>query len=442
MAMNLGFIEIVMILLLSGGTPGDVASMLPTEAYLKHRQIESDVDSLMAWATKEPTDPKTQLAQLVAMRRLGEQRDAFAKSPKATDYRQMLARIAEGKLAADKTGFAASQATKTLAALDGKKVAEPKLPDNAAEQAWTYFPKNAVMAGFAEVRGEQAVDSEGKVIQAVMKALSDRERSEMFAALETVGNIRIDRTAFAITEEGGINSFIRITGKANPEWILKAGFRGKEKGSLQLKNGAEVQFVAIDNVGTLAAIIGDSDLLLLNGSDLKKDRFEASKGVLEKLIADAGKENPATTTLKEDLKAVPKNAVAAVVGRFPAEAKKAMGDKAPESLRVFATRSPQGVSVDGQMTMATPDAAKTIVEGAIAMRKQALDGVAQLQGIQMPGMNVAAMTATLQSVQVQGNGNQVSGQVLIHPDVFSSAPLMMFGRQQILQPQPVPPPPR
>ena len=436
MSMGIGFIEMLLILLLSGGTAGDIASMLPTEAYLKHRQIESDVDSLMTWATKEPSDPKTQLAQLVAMRRIGEQGDAFSKSPKAADYRQTLARIAEGKLAADKTGFAAIQAAKTLAALDGKKLAEPKLPANIAEQAWTYFPKNSVMAGFAEVRGEQAVDAEAKVIQAVLKSLTDRERGEMFAALETVGNMRIDRAAFAVTEDEGTTSIIRITGKANPEWILKAGFRGKEKGTLKLKNGVEVHFVTIDNSGSVAALIGDSDFLVVNGSDRKKDRADSVKELLEKLLADAGKDNLAGTTFKEELKSIPKNAVAAIVGRLPEEAKKGLGDKSPESMRIYATRSPQGLGLDGQATMASPDAAKGMAEMALMLRKQALDGVAQMQGIQMPGMNIAAITATLQSVQVQGNGAQLSGQVLIHPDVFSSAPMMFFGRQQALQPVP------
>ncbi|MBX9679083.1 MAG: hypothetical protein K2X38_09995 [Gemmataceae bacterium] len=437
MAMGIGFVEMLIILLLSGGTAGDIASMLPTEAYLKHRQIESDVDSLMAWATKEPSDPKTQLAQLVAMRRIGEQGDAFSKSPKAADHRQTLARIAEGKLAADKTGFAAIQAAKTLAAIDGKKLPESKMPADIAEQAWTYFPKNSVMAGFAEVRAEQAVDAEAKVIQAVMKSLTDRERGEMFAALEMVGNMRIDRAAFAVMEDGDTMSIIRITGKANPEWILKAGFRGKDKGTTKLKNGVEVHFVGLDNVGSMAAIVGDSDFLLVNATtDRNKNRLQAAKALLEKMLEDAGKDNPANTTFKEDLKSIPKNAVAAIVGRLPEEAKKGLGDKAPESMRVFATRSPQGLGLDGQATMASPDAAKVMAEMALMLRKQALDGVAQMQGIQMPGMNIGAITATLQSMQVQGNGARLSGQVLIHPDVFSSAPMMFFGRQQGLQPVP------
>ncbi|MFO0863400.1 MAG: hypothetical protein U0744_01840 [Gemmataceae bacterium] len=128
------------------------------------------------------------------------------------------------------------------------------------------------MAGFVEVRGEQVVDMDGKIVQAILKAMTDRERSEMFNALETVGNIRIDRAAFAIIVKMARYDFdYRITGKSESR-MDSQGIEA-EGGTTNLKNGVEVHYVGMDNVGSIAAIIGDSDFPVNNGTTDHKQNW-------------------------------------------------------------------------------------------------------------------------------------------------------------------------
>src|SRR5262249_23399928 len=70
---GISFIEIMILLLLGGGTStNDLVSLLDAEEYLRARDVPTSIDSLKAVAGKVPTDGKSQVAQLLAIRLLGE----------------------------------------------------------------------------------------------------------------------------------------------------------------------------------------------------------------------------------------------------------------------------------------------------------------------------------------------------------------------------------
>src|SRR4051812_39880890 len=124
----MGPMELLLILLMSAaGQPTNLASLLAPQDYFKTREIETSIERMVELAGKDPVDGPTQLAQLLAMRVLGED-DKFTKSPNYAAQRAVLEAIASGKKAQDRVGFAREYAQRLLARIDGAKPPSPTLP--------------------------------------------------------------------------------------------------------------------------------------------------------------------------------------------------------------------------------------------------------------------------------------------------------------------------
>ena len=144
--MGVGLSEMLILFLMMGGSSGaDVVSFVPPKHYFETMEVETTFDKMMELATKEGKDGRTQFQQLLAIRHLADEADAFKKSPKYAEQRQILEQIAAGKKANDPQGFAKEQAQKALARFDGKTWTPPAAPV-LRDDALAWFPANATFA--------------------------------------------------------------------------------------------------------------------------------------------------------------------------------------------------------------------------------------------------------------------------------------------------------
>src|SRR5262249_26973970 len=102
------------------------------------RQIDITAAHLEELAGKLPEDAKAEVAQLLAIRWLGEHRVEAARGT--------LQRIAQGQIAQDKHRFAQDYARRALAALDGQRPARPLTTENSLRQALEWFPEETTLA--------------------------------------------------------------------------------------------------------------------------------------------------------------------------------------------------------------------------------------------------------------------------------------------------------
>src|SRR5262245_52485583 len=115
MAWGLGPAEMLALLLVSSGTSMDAVSLFPAADYFKMRSIETTPAKLLELATTDPTTPKAQIQQLLALRLL-------AQSPRLTpEGMRQIEAIASGTKANDKQGFAKLYAQRLLAAATGMR---------------------------------------------------------------------------------------------------------------------------------------------------------------------------------------------------------------------------------------------------------------------------------------------------------------------------------
>jgi hypothetical protein len=59
--MSGSFVEPLLVLLLSGGAPTDVVSVVPPREYFQSRKVEVTLDRMTELASKPPADPRTQV---------------------------------------------------------------------------------------------------------------------------------------------------------------------------------------------------------------------------------------------------------------------------------------------------------------------------------------------------------------------------------------------
>ena len=147
--------------------------------------------------------------------------------------------------------------------------------------------------------------------------------NKAFGVVEKVGNVRIERIAFAYVDgpKGlGLGKFhIRFTGKANHAWLLE----GLKDLNVQTKTekgprGETITTLSKPNQDLAIALIGDTDLVL---AGYQKDAADHQELIVKMLDIRAGKaQHAGEGSLKMELAKVPAKACGLLVGRVPAEA--------------------------------------------------------------------------------------------------------------------------
>jgi hypothetical protein len=440
--MGLGFAEILMLLFLSGGGMNtDLASLLPAPTYFKSRGIDISVEKAAELAGKDPVDGKAQIGQLVALKYLADEAVKLKSSPNYEQHRQLLAAIAAGKKANDPQGFAKEYADAVLTRLDGKTVTAAAPAAALRDDAARWFPANANILAALDTRMAGAGGLAKSNFGEMFKMFPQEMLQTAFGVVEKIGNVRIDRIAFAFVEDPAKQRmgeiYVRFTGKANPAWLLE-GFKelNMPTKSSQGPKGESITTLLKPNQAPALALIGDTDLVLAGFENNQANHEDLITKVLE---LRAGKlQNAGAGALKTELAKIPEKACGLVVGRVPG----AVADGAP---------FPMPVMVNGHMlrvrnaldfklagSMANNDDAEKLVATVSQFRTQGINGLKQLQGapVPIPGLQIGSMIEMLESMQIEAQGNVANLRMLMPQDVLGGGSLF-FG----MRAGPVAPPP-
>ncbi|MCI0680852.1 MAG: hypothetical protein L0Y71_02010 [Gemmataceae bacterium] len=440
---GLGAIEVLMILFMSGGAmSADLVSVLPAQAYFKARGIDITIDKAVELAAKDPVDGKTQIAQLLALRYLADESAKLKASPNVNQHRQAIADIATGKKAQDPQGFAKDYAAQALAQLEGKKGMPPALPA-LRDDAFGWFPANATLVGALDTRmtrGDAPVKSN---VAETFKMFPEQMLNQAFTAVENVGNVRIDRVAFAYVDNpqdkhmGEI--YVRITGKGNPAWLLG----GLKELKLETKTskgpgGETLTTLLKPNNAPALMLIGDSELVVAGYQKEQANHEDLLAKVLE-LKGGKGR-HAGQGVLKAELAKVPPKACGLVVGSLPAEAAQGAPFPMPVMITGHLLRVRNALDVNVAGHMAGNDEALQLVKTVSQGRQQGIDSLKQLQGapIPVPGLQVNSMIQMLESMQVEAQGNVAKLRLLMPDDMLGGG--AWFGMRVGAAP-PLPPPP-
>jgi hypothetical protein len=437
---------------LGGGVSStDLVALMQPAHYFQSRQIELSLDKMVELAGRDPKDPKTQIQQLVALRHLADESDKLKKAASYATLRAALEPIAQGKKAADSTGFAAEYAQRVLQKLDNARPADLKAKP-IRQDALEWFPSDTRFAVAVDMR--QSPTAGHDPLRDLLKMLPDQAKTQMHDHFEKCGNVRVERFAFGYVdakERGKRKIYLRFTGKANHEWCVDF-LKNISKGDLQFApvksaDGARITQIS-ERKGSPAILgFGNTDVLIVG--------YEGFDGKNEELVAEAldvrSKKKPSANAgpLKDALGKVPDKAIAFLAGEVPSDVAQGLRGglgAMPEKVLGFAERTQIGVDVQLKATMANGDDTRAFVQKVGELRKQGIDGLQQVMKQPLPPGSPAvpfqAIINLLESLQVQGQDGQAQVRVVV-PDgllqQMGSMGMMVFGHAGNLPPPPPPP---
>jgi hypothetical protein len=447
----MGFAEILMLALLSGGASStDVVSLIQPTHYFQTRQIEVSIDKMLDYASEDPKDAKTQIVQLTALRYLADEADALKKSPKYVAHRQTLEAIATGKKAQDALGFAKDYASRVLHKLDNTKAA-PIMSRPVRDDALSWFPATVTMAGALDLQQSRPAGIANDPLKEIIKMIPDRERKQMYEIFEQSGNVRIERIAFGYVDTPGKREeqkvFLRFTGKGNPAWMVETfKMMGAKREVKQLKGDKDTPILLLQepNRPAMVMMVGNTDLLVFG----YKGNNGKNEDLLDEVLDARSKKKPnaATGTLKDNLAKVPDKAVALVVGNVPEDMKREFRfifDPVPTNITAFIERAQQGMDVQVETNMANAEDAGKLVKKVASLRKEGIAALKQqMQQPQPPGtppIPFQALVNVLETLQVQSKADQVRSRVFVPDGLIEQMAngWMLFGMAGAAPPPPV-----
>lgn len=457
MMVGFGFMEIVMLAMLAGGSLStDLVALIQPQHYFQTKNIEISPARAVELANTEPKDAKSQILQLTALRYLLDESEALKKSPRYDGHRKAIEEIAIGKTAQDSLGFAKEYAQRVLDKLDGKRAEIPKLPP-IRDEALAWFPANATLALAVDLRQSRNPNVTQDPIRDILKLIPDKAKREMYEQFEQVGNVRVERFAFAMIEnpkERGKNKmFIRVTGKLNREWAIDTAKRlGKGLTVKEIGDKEEKITIAQDgNRAPIMALFGNTELLVV-GYDNNNEKHD---DVLTEALAARSKKQPNVTTgeLKGQLAKVPDKAVALFVAKLSDHTKKNLGPElnpAPDRITAFIERMQQGLDVQVDAGMTNRDDADKLVTKIAGLRKEAINGLQQAMKQPLPPgtppIPFQALINLVDSIQVQNEADRVQVRAYVPDGLIQQLGSMgmIFGHRAGggFDPPPPPPPPK
>lgn len=417
----------LLLLILLGAEPGgvldDVVSWLSPELYFQSRKIEVNADHLERLADTPPTDGKSSLQQLLAIRWLGEHP---AEAKKAKHVRAVLEELASGKRG-DSQGFAKAYAQRALALLDGKAPAGRTMPADSLQEALSWFPEAARMFGAADLRTPSAGNPTTALRDLFHRNMRDESWEAIYSFVEAVGNVRIERVAIAYVPDAQKPSsgklYLRCTGVADRA-RLAAYFKNSAGATVETEKGPKgepITFVSFRGRDPALALIGDHDLILAGharGTD--GDNLDVVKESLK--VRSAGKGSVVTGSLSEMLKRVPAAASALAVGDLPEEFRKEFTSRGspfsvfPQKLLAFKTLD-KGADLQWQGSFDKPEDAKTFTENVAKLKQQGLDALKNIPAeAKIKKETVELLRKTLEGLKTEADGKSVKGSAQVTPE--------------------------
>jgi hypothetical protein len=422
------------VLAAGGNVPNDLVSLVRARDYFQARNVEVNADKMTALAGKAPTDAKESVAQLLAIRWLGEHPAEAKKAKGAVDT---LRQVAAGDKDKDRLGFARDYARRALARLEGKAAPARTMPANSIrEGALEWFPKNSSIFGGLELRPAEAMKGEpDPTLRLVFGTMMpERARKEMYDFIDKVGNIRVDRASFAVIAKDGDQDtrlYVRITGLADRKRLvaliqedLRGGGEVKEQKG---PNGEPITILNLKKNGPAIAFIGDTDLIF--GGYPEATRREDHVRVIEEMLqVRAGKQpNLLKGAYAGTLKNSPARAQGLLIGDLPERWRSEVTGRGspframPQDFNLSWTRTAKGLEVRFTGNGANAKEAKAFVESVDQLREQAIKGLKELPDrIKVDAKTVATITAALKGVKVEAQDALLAGKATFSPEALKA----------------------
>ena len=277
-----------------------------------------------------------------------------------------------------------------LVALDGGKQETPKVAGWKEGAAW--LPKTVTLLAGFDAGGPKPGEQRLPDLTPFFGMMSKEEKKELLVVIEKLGNIRIDRVVFGLgdADKDNFEIFLRVTGKANPDWLAEA-FKGVKVEERAGGSGPKVRIIRplhANGKGPAMAIVGDTDFLLAGLESKNRlvggPMFVASADTttLDKMLALVAKPGPDATqgALKGDIAKIPAAAVGVVVGEVPSWMRKDAPFPVPQKILAHAKRTDDVINLQVQATLDGEDNAKKLVHLIGQARDAGLDQLAKLQG--------------------------------------------------------------
>src|SRR5262249_11018514 len=160
-----------------------------------HRGIEITQAKMLELASVTPTDGKSQIQQLLALRALGGMGAKVKADRRVMDTLQQ---VAEGKKASDPLGFAREYALAALDRIEGREPVLPTMPkDSMRKDAFAWFPLGVNLVGGIDLRHTQGVKVESTDLSKFVEKMIKRgnQQEKFYDLLEKAGNVRFERIA-------------------------------------------------------------------------------------------------------------------------------------------------------------------------------------------------------------------------------------------------------
>jgi hypothetical protein len=323
----------LLVLLVGGPAVHDMASLLEPAPYLKAHEVELKAERLAELASRQAKGGKEQMIQLMAIRWLGLHP---AEAKKADGVLRTLEDIAGEKKGRDANGFASAYARIALARIEGHpiSVAPMPRPGYLRSDALAWFPAEATIFGAQDHRasGEISALDQEAVSHLLGRIVPEREWRPIYEFVDAVGNLEIDRIAFALElDEKGMDPkriWLRFTGAGDPQ--LLQDFIAKLYPERQERKGSAGEPIVILTKKDRApafAFVGKTDLLIAGTKNEQDNHVELISAMLD---ARAGKiKNVTAGPFAEILKKVENNARGLLVADVPEGLRAELGRSLP-----------------------------------------------------------------------------------------------------------------
>lgn len=410
---DLPFMQLLLMVLSAGSVnANDWMMMVQPAEYFKSRRIEPTLDRMIDFAIADIKTPKAQIRQLAALMHLQNESERFKSAKNYESNRMAIEEVAAGQRGADPAGFGQEYAQRLLDKLDGKKIAPPKHQPLRLD-ALDWFPADTRLALAFDMRNLQ--DISGHARKEILATLSEYYRLHLYDQLESMGNVRVDRTAFGIVDGGKAEqqkTFIRISGKGNQAWIADAlnerAGDGLEVKTSKASDGTPIMTLTSPLSGAACVLIGNTDMVVVSYEQFERRHDE----LVEEVLAVRAKKKPhaAAGALKDRLAKVPDKAIGFLVGDLPASMKEELGklvEPMPANFSVYAERTEQGIEL--KLEAALKDGVETgkFTEKVGALRKEGIDGLQKAMKAPPPGgihVPYPSLLTLVESVQVEKKG--------------------------------------
>jgi len=443
------------LLILLAGIPGlpanDLVSIVPPGDYFSSRGVTVNARELMVLAGKEPSTPKAQVQQLLAIRWLGENAAATKKTDGA---RELLEDIASGKKAQDGHGFARAHARRAVALLDGKT--PPPLATMPASglrgDVLKWFPADMTLAGGHEFRADR--NSKEGALEPLMKHLWEAAptdvRKQFYESLEKVGNVRIDRIAMAMRFDVNARpmfNVVRVTGAGDVK-RLAAVLTDLDRIKFEQRKGPSGESILAGEStsnGFTFAFVGEGDFLFIVDEarrNVRKGEQPPERKPLEfldeVLAARAGKKKSlADGPLGKLAEQAPATSRLLFVGdilekmRTEITSEKGSPFRAfPERILAYTTKGDK-MTLTAQGTFAKKEEAAPFRDALEGLRQMGLQGL-NTAPVEVPKELVKQLKETLEGIKLEVEGATVKGRVSIDVDALNRTLELLFGRSKQL----------